>query len=406
MRRREFITLLGGAAACWPLAARAQQTDGRAAALLARILQLQANDTAAKIGQFIAEIVRQIGWTTQLPWSAGALEQRRFDALRLLRQVPAVTELALLDASGREQLRVSRLAMDVIGSNLDLSADPKFNEAVAHKVYFGPVYLIQSLGRCDPGPSDVRDIGAIEGLGVYVTATNGQIKIVASIENTPAARAGIMADDIIVALDGDTVQGKTLGQVVEKMRGPVNASIKLTIMRSGHDAPIELSVARDVIRKGARVNANRCLPVSQPASSGEFHMTTSLAGTRRESGVSVAKVALKLIVDMIWQLKVGEHGAAYLLDAEDRIIAHSAMFMPPLDPKRAAYNVDLSLFQRDLSGLAQVQAARAASSGPIEVRAARDINGRDVLSASASVAAPGWHVFVELPLAGADTAVP
>jgi hypothetical protein len=57
----------------------------------------------------------QVGWTTQLPWSAGTIEQRRFDALRLLRQVPAVTELSLLDASGKEQLRVSRLAMDVVG---------------------------------------------------------------------------------------------------------------------------------------------------------------------------------------------------------------------------------------------------------------------------------------------------
>jgi hypothetical protein len=67
---------------------------------------------------------------------------------------------------------------------------------------------------------------------------------------------------------------------------------------------------------------------------------------------------------------------------------------------------DFSLFQRDLSGLAQVRAAIAAGSGPTPVRAARDLNGRDVLSASASVAGPGWHVFVELPLAEADTVVP
>ena len=115
--RRQFITLLGGAAAAWPLPASAQQPDGRARALLVRILQLQADAAAAKIRQFINEIVSQIGWTTQLPWSAGTIEQRRFDALRLLRQVPAVTELALLDASGHEQFRVSRLplAKDVVG---------------------------------------------------------------------------------------------------------------------------------------------------------------------------------------------------------------------------------------------------------------------------------------------------
>jgi len=88
-------------------------------ASLIRIQREQAEAAAAKIGQFIREIESQIGWTTQLPWAASALEQRRFDALRLLRQVPAITELAQLDASGREQLRVSRLAMDVVGSGTD-----------------------------------------------------------------------------------------------------------------------------------------------------------------------------------------------------------------------------------------------------------------------------------------------
>ena len=82
---------------------------------LIRIQHEQAEVAATKIGQFIKEIENQVGWTTQLLWSAGTIEQRRFDALRLLRQVPAITELAQVDASGKEQLRVSRLAMDVIG---------------------------------------------------------------------------------------------------------------------------------------------------------------------------------------------------------------------------------------------------------------------------------------------------
>jgi len=75
-----------------------------------RIQREQAEAAAAKIGQFIKEIEGQIGWTTQLPWTASAIEQRRFDALRLLRQVPAITELSQLDSTGKEQLRVSRLA--------------------------------------------------------------------------------------------------------------------------------------------------------------------------------------------------------------------------------------------------------------------------------------------------------
>ncbi len=110
-------------------------------AALIRIQREQAEAAAAKIGQFIKEIESQIGWTTQLPWSAGTLEQRRFDGLRLLRQVPAITELAQLDATGREQLRVSRLAMDVVGSQTDFSKDSKFVDALARKVYYGPVYF-------------------------------------------------------------------------------------------------------------------------------------------------------------------------------------------------------------------------------------------------------------------------
>src|SRR5690348_8036822 len=99
---------------------------------LVRIQREQAEAAAAKIGQFIREIEGQLGWTTQLPWPDGSIDQRRFDALRLLRQVPAVTELAQADASGKERLRVSRLAMDVIDSGLDLSGQTKFTAAMAN----------------------------------------------------------------------------------------------------------------------------------------------------------------------------------------------------------------------------------------------------------------------------------
>ena len=66
-------------------------------ASLLRIQREQAEATAGKIGQFISGIENQLGWTTQLPWSASTLDQRRFDALRLLRQVPAITELAEIE---------------------------------------------------------------------------------------------------------------------------------------------------------------------------------------------------------------------------------------------------------------------------------------------------------------------
>ena len=94
----------------------------------------------------------------------------------------------------------------------------------------------------------VQTRGEFGGLGIEVTMEDGLIKVVAPIDETPAAKAGVMANDIITKLDEEQVQGLTLNQAVEKMRGPVNTKIKLTIMRKGQDKPIEVSITRDVIR--------------------------------------------------------------------------------------------------------------------------------------------------------------
>ena len=231
-------------------------------ASLVRIQREQAEAAAGKIGQFINEIESQVGWTTQLPWSASTLEQRRFDALRLLRQVPAITELAEIDATGHEQLKVSRLAMEVVGSGIDVSKDPAFTEAVAHKVYYGPVYFRRE---------------------------------------------------------------------------------------------------------------------SEP------YMTLSLAGTRRDTGVSIAQVNLKLIWDVLSKIKFAGHGRAYVVDAAGRLIAHP--------------DISLVLRNTDMSQLAQVQSAGAAAGNAGEqVQEATDIEGRQVLTASAPVSPLGWHVFVETPI--------
>jgi len=129
------VLLIGnGALDVWFSYNEAKQT-------LVRIQQEKAEAAAQRIAEFVDEIERQIGWTTHAQWSAGTVDQRRFDYVRLLRQVPAITELAQLDAEGHEQLKVSRLAMDVVGAGTDYSQDPKFTQAVAHKVWFSPVYF-------------------------------------------------------------------------------------------------------------------------------------------------------------------------------------------------------------------------------------------------------------------------
>src|SRR5882672_10944998 len=110
-------------------------------ALLVRIQAEQAAAAAARISNFVTEIEGQMGWTTQMAWNTSDIQQRRLEALRLLRQVPAIAQIALLDASGREQLKVSRLAMDVVGSEIDRSGEPAFAAALARKIFHGPVYF-------------------------------------------------------------------------------------------------------------------------------------------------------------------------------------------------------------------------------------------------------------------------
>src|SRR5262249_33244375 len=94
----------------------------------------------------------------------------------------------------------------------------------------------------------VQTRGEFGGLGIEVTMEDGLIKVVSPIDDTPASKAGILANDIITMLDDDQVQGLTLNQAVEKMRGPVNTKIKLKIIRKGVDNPIDVTLMRDNIR--------------------------------------------------------------------------------------------------------------------------------------------------------------
>ena len=234
--------------------------------LLVRVQSEQAISAAEKIAQFVNEIQNQMAWETQLPLQIRSDEDWRIDAVRLLRQVPAITELTQLDGGGRERYRTSRQGTDVIGSLRDLSQDPVFIGAMANKVYYGPVYF---AGQSEP------------------------------------------------------------------------------------------------------------------------YMTIALAGAQRDNGVIIGQVNLKFIWDVVSQIKVGEHGKAYVIDDKGRLIAHP--------------DISLVLRNIDLSPFAYVQAARAAlpqgpseESGPVT-----DLTGKEVLSASAPVNALGWLVFADMPIAEA-----
>jgi carboxyl-terminal processing protease len=117
------------------------------------------------------------------------------------------------------------------------------------------------LASLDPhsaylSPKHFRDMqvqtrGEFGGLGIEVTMENGVVKVVSPIDDTPASKAGLQANDLITHLDNESITGLTLEQAVEKMRGPVNTPITLTIVRKGIEDPFDVKVTRDVIRINA-----------------------------------------------------------------------------------------------------------------------------------------------------------
>jgi len=94
----------------------------------------------------------------------------------------------------------------------------------------------------------VQTRGEFGGLGIEVTQEDGLVKVVTPIDDTPAARAGVLSGDIISAIDGESVQGMTLNQAVDKMRGQVNTSVKLTILRGSARESRDIAITRAVIQ--------------------------------------------------------------------------------------------------------------------------------------------------------------
>ncbi len=94
----------------------------------------------------------------------------------------------------------------------------------------------------------VQTRGAFGGLGIEVMQEDGLVKVVAPIDDTPAARAGVLSGDFITAIDGENVQGLTLNQAVDKMRGEVNTNVKLTLLRGAKKDKIDVTLTRAVIQ--------------------------------------------------------------------------------------------------------------------------------------------------------------
>ena len=228
------------------------------------LLEAEAQSAAAKIQNFMDGIRDQLGWTVQLPWSDAADERRRLDALRLLRQVPAVVSLSLLDAAGRERLFVSRIGLNRVESGDDYSGSPAVIGTRSARVWFGPVTFF-------------RD--------------------------------------------------------------------------------------------------------SEP------FMTIAVAGNRSAVGVAIAEINLKLIWEVVFAIRVGRTGEAFVLDGPGRLVAHPDISLVLRADDAAA---------RPLQALREAILARSG-----EATTGQDRAGNRVLAAMARIPGVNWSVVVEQSVAEA-----
>ena len=124
-------------------------------AALVRVEYEKAEAAAARIEQFVKDIERQVRGTTEIPFESPveAREQREIDYAGLLRNVAAIMDIRHLDASGKERLKISRLALDVVDSREDLSQAPAFLDTRSGATYFGPFAHSGAAGRGELSPA-------------------------------------------------------------------------------------------------------------------------------------------------------------------------------------------------------------------------------------------------------------
>jgi signal transduction histidine kinase len=236
-------------------------------AALAEVQRSNAVVAAERITQFVKEIESQLAWVTVVPLADDSLQARRLDALRVLRQSPAIVDLALVDSQGRERVSVSRVSLDRLDTGVDRSMERAFVDTRRDRSYYGPV----------------------------------------------------------------TFRRET-----------------------------------------------------------EPFMTLAVAGSRREFGVAIAEVNLKLIRDVVSRIQVGRSGKAWVVDGRGRLVAHP-------DISLVLSNIDLSERVRDIVQRADAAASRGRLASSVE-----GLQGGRVLASYAAVAPMGWTVVAELPQDEAD----
>jgi carboxyl-terminal processing protease len=176
---------------------------------------------------------------------------------RTLRAVTMVVLMVVLDPSGSAWTKPQQKADDALQLfervfqhvRNDYVTKPDDEQLVLNAIKGMLAGLDARSVYYDPKTfREMQAPGEFGGVGLELTMEDGFPKVVSTIEDTPAAKAGMTANDIITMIDGAPVQGLTLNLVVEKLRGPVNARVKLTVARKGLDKPIDFTISREIIR--------------------------------------------------------------------------------------------------------------------------------------------------------------
>ncbi len=173
------------------------------------IQQEKAQALSAQVDGFLSGLQTQIAWTTQPDWKRMSPEQQRADFTRMLRQFPAITELYYIDGTGLEQIKVSRLAPDSMGSRISHAAEPRFTETARERDWFGPVYvrngsdMAGSIGAAHTDGSVTvaeLDLGFLGGIvksetgdGAQAFIVDGKGRLIAHPTRNPATGNGDLA---------------------------------------------------------------------------------------------------------------------------------------------------------------------------------------------------------------------
>jgi class 3 adenylate cyclase len=231
--------------------------------VLTQRLHAEARSAAGQIQGFLDDITDQLQWTVQLPWREGADERHRFDVLRLLRQVPAVVEVTLVDGKGIERLHLSRVDPDIVDSGIDRANDPAVIGARSHHIWYGPVTLHEGS---EPHMT-VAVAGAREINGITIAVIN--LKLIWDVVS--AIHVGHSGNAFVLDRAGRLVAHPDISLVLRGDDDPAAARLKelqkATIGAGGEIADAVDAEGRSVIAAMAPIPGPDWMAlVEQPAS--------------------------------------------------------------------------------------------------------------------------------------------